>query len=114
MGDADQRSETRLPARIETGLRSGGEELGGLPRDATLLDLSRGGAFIETSAPFVLGDMVSFSLQPAPNRPRRTIFGRVRWIREGEGAGIGVKFVRTRSLNETLDMLSRYIRKSSM
>ena len=78
-----------------------------LPAPSFITNISRGGAFIETPVPFELGDPVTFAVQLPGDDRKRLVFGRVRWLRETEPRGIGMKFEHHMIQKEVLDFITR-------
>ncbi len=97
MSDKDQRRDERVPVSLRIKLKSADV-------DAFLeqysLNLSRGGVFIQSTAPKPMGTVVRFELQLADASPVIRGEGRVVWVKDASmgvpeaEAGMGVRFTR--------------------
>jgi len=85
----DHRRNARVPVALELEYRSAGAFL-----VAYTTNLSKGGIFVDTTAPFPIGTVVSMRLR-APNMPPCEVQGTVAWLRPestgpGQPAGMGI------------------------
>lgn len=88
-GSNDHRRTPRVPVALELEYRSAGAFL-----VAYTTNLSKGGIFVDTTAPFPIGTVVSMRLR-APNTPVCEVHGTVAWLRPestgpGQPAGMGI------------------------
>jgi uncharacterized protein (TIGR02266 family) len=87
MADDDRRQEKREPISLVVDYEGADHLIG----DYTA-NLSRGGTFIETEHAFEVGTEVNLRLSfPGLLRPI-ALAGVVRWVRLGEGRGVGIEF----------------------
>jgi uncharacterized protein (TIGR02266 family) len=85
----DNRRNARVPIALELEYRSAGAFL-----VAYTTNLSKGGIFVDTTAPLPIGTVVSMRLR-APNMPPCELHGTVAWLRPestgpGQPAGMGI------------------------
>ncbi len=87
MSDVDKREHARFALQIPVSLYVGPERV---TMPATLLDLSRGGCFLQTSIPIEIGKVstVTFIV-----RPTKKCTARGKVVRLQSGQGFGVQFL---------------------
>jgi Tfp pilus assembly protein PilZ len=72
------------------------------PFPAVVRNVSLGGAYLETPAPYHRGDLVGFTVN-LPGDRRRNVTGRVCWRRHLPPSGIGVEFIRNAIVRDMMD-----------
>ena len=109
MGDPEQRQFSRIPSDLLASIRISGREDDADADIAAVKDLSRGGSFLETSDVPPIGAEVEMVFRFPDGSHQYSLFGTVRWRREGEPRGIGVEF--SRALEGGRTPLDRYLQE---
>ncbi len=93
--------------RITTPVKTGGESA--VLGQGMIQNLSKDGAFIETSLPFDQGAQIAFEVVLDPAKLHLRVSGVVRWISTTEPRGVGVELTEIRAAPEEQSQLYKFI-----
>lgn len=96
-----ERKYRRIPMQLISHFRKGNGEVG------MTVNVSLGGAFVETNLNFTVGQPVEFDIVLPGGEQRVSVEAVVRWVRQEQPRGIGVEFLKLTVPNKIA--LRRYI-----
>ena len=105
----ENRAHPRYAVRLRSEIKSALVRFAGMAPESVVRNVSLGGAFIETAVPFRIGDLVPFTLHLPPDGREVTLFGRARWCRASDPAGVGVRFEHSPRLWDLISLIDTQI-----
>lgn len=102
-GDEGRRFD-RVDVRLQTVYH---DEINADESDSLMSNLSQGGCFITTSRPLPQGSQITLRFRLEPMEANIEAQGIVRWVKPGEGGGMGIQF--DDITEENLILLKRFV-----
>ena len=94
--DRQKRRAQRVPTHLSGRMKAPMPEERWSGGGSAIQDISVRGVFIETQAPLLVGDEVTFEMTLPESQQSVEIVGIVRWTRTDDPRGVGVEFLEVR------------------
>lgn len=105
-GDSEGRQHQRVDVQIRTVYH---DEINAEESDSLMSNLSLGGCFVTTTRPSPIGSRVNLRFRIDQGDAFVEAAGIVRWLKEGDGGGMGVQFETIK--NQDLVVLKRFVER---